>query len=175
MPSQRNVESTVEVGDEAPDFQVKDMAGKTIRFRQFIGNQKTLLLFYRGGWCKHCNAQFESLMKDHARFVRAGAKIVAVSSEDVEKGKEFSKKLNLPFVLLSDTGFDGIERYGVKDSNPSEKTKARGIYQLAKPSAFIIDRNGIVRYKYVSKSPSDRPNNKELLNALAELESRGVK
>ena len=91
---------------------------------------------------------------------------MAVSSEEVEKGREFLKKLNLPFILLSDTKLEGIDRYGVRDPNPHEKLKARGITQLSKPAAFIIDETGVVRYKYVGKDASDRPRNEDLLKAI---------
>ena len=61
------------------------------------------------------------------------------------------KKLNLPFILLSDTKFEGIDRYGVRDPNPHERLKSMGITQLSKPAAFVIDETGVVRYRYVGK------------------------
>lgn len=100
---------------------------------------------------------------DHQRIIRdqgeTGTTIVAVSGEGVQKGKELLKKLNPPFTLLSDPDFEASDRYGVRNPNVSEQTVKAGITRLPKPSAFIIDRAGIVRYKYVGKNAPNRPEN----------------
>ena len=95
---------------------------------------------------------------------------MAVSYEEVEKGKELLQKLALPFTLLSDAQFEGIDGYGIRDTNPSAPTRAKGITTLSKPSAFIIDEKGIIRYKYVGKHAEDRPKNEDLLRVLAGME-----
>ena len=127
----------VKVGQVAPDFVARDLDDKQVSLKALINGRKALLLFYRGGWCPFCNQQLAAISSDNQQFKEAGATIVAVSSEEVEKGRELLKKLNLPFILLSDTKLEGIDRYGVRDLNPHEKLKARGITQLSKPAAFI--------------------------------------
>ena len=158
----------VQVGQSAPDFVARDLAGNETRLSSLIVGRKALLLFYRGGWCPFCNEQLAAIAKDYQKFQELKAMIVAVSGEEVEKGRSLLQKLSLPFVLLSDTAFEAIDRYGVRDSNPSEMLRARGIGQLSKPSAFIIDGAGIVRYRYVGKNAPDRPKNEDLLRALTE-------
>ncbi|MDE1853466.1 MAG: redoxin domain-containing protein [Thaumarchaeota archaeon] len=153
----------VSVGQVAPDFTANDLDGKPVSVKALIGGRKALLLFYRGGWCPFCNQQLAAISQDSSKFKELDAAIVAVSGEEVEKRKELLRKLNLPFALLSDTKFEGIDRYGVRDTKPS-----LGVTQLSKPSAFIIDRWGTVSYKYVGAKASDRPKNEELLRALAE-------
>jgi peroxiredoxin len=172
MPSETMSEQNqmeVQVGRPAPNFKAHDLDGNELWLRSLIGGKRALLLFYRGGWCPFCNEQLATLSRDREKFEQSRAIIVAVSGEDVEKGRELLKKLNLPFKLLSDTKFEGIDTYGVRDTNISEKTKARGITQLAKPSAFIIDEHGVIRYKYVGTNAPDRPKNEELLRVLNEM------
>src|SRR5271169_1943812 len=161
--SVENGASGVEVGQIAPDFVARDLNDKQVSLKALISGRKTLLLFYRGGWCPFCNSQLAAISSDNQQFKEAGATIVAVSGEDVEKGKEFLKRLNLPFILLSDTKFEGIDRYRVRDPNPREKLKARGNTQLSKPAAFVIDETGVIRYKYVGRDATDRPKNEDLL------------
>ncbi len=163
----------VDVGDPAPDFAATDIQGKLKNLGSVMNGQKTLLVFYRGGWCPYCNEQLASISRDYQKFKDQGVAIVAVSAEEVEEGKDLLKKLVLPFTVLSDTKFEGIDRYGVRDSNPSEKTRARGVTQLAKPAAFIIDETGIVRYKYIGKNAPDRPKNEDLLRVLTDLDGSG--
>jgi peroxiredoxin len=159
----------VGVGHSAPDFVAMDLDGNEVRLSDLIRGKKALLLFYRGGWCPFCNEQLASIARDHEKFEKLNVVVVAVSGEEVEKGRGLLKKLQLPFVLLSDTSFDSIERYGVLDANVHEALKSRGIARLPKPSAFVIDSRGSVRYVHVGNSAPDRPRNEELLRALGKL------
>ena len=167
--SQENT-SEVLVGQLAPDFAAHGLSGDDVHFRSIVGGKKTLLLFYRGGWCPFCNQQLAAIARDFQKFEEQNVIVVAVSGEEVQKGKDLLQKLHLPFVLLSDTSFEGIDKYGVRDTSISDKVRERGITQLAKPAAFIIDRTGVVRYRYIGKNAPDRPNNEDLLRALAEAE-----
>jgi peroxiredoxin len=165
--SQENM-NEVQVGHPAPDFVARDLSGNDVRLSTLTGGRKALLLFYRGGWCPFCNEQLAAIAADYQSFKELNATVVAVSGEEVEKGKGLLQKLRLPFVLLSDTSFDAIDRYGVRAAAPSETMRASGITKLPKPSAFVIDGAGIVRYRYVGKNAPDRPRNEDLLRALGE-------
>ena len=158
------------VGQSAPDFVAHDLSGKEVHLSGLIARRKTLLLFYRGGWCPFCNEQLAAITRDYQKFQELDTVVIAVSGEEVEKGKALLQKLHLPFVLLSDTSFESIDRYGVRNTDVPEALKARGVSQLPKPSAFVIDRKGITRYRYIGKNPPDRPKNEDLLRALADAD-----
>jgi peroxiredoxin len=164
----------VGVGHSAPDFLARDMEGKPVRLMKLIGGRMTLLVFYRGGWCPFCNQQLAAIAQDYPKFDELGATVVVVSSEEVEKGRDLLQKLKPPFRILSDTRFEGIDAYGVRDTNPSPGALSRGVTALSRPAAFIIDEAGIVRYKYVGKSAPDRPKNEDILQALGEMVGRSA-
>ncbi len=166
---QQEQSGKVEVGQQAPDLNTEDLEGKKVSLKSLIENQRTLLLFYRGGWCPICNKQLASLAQDYPKFKELNAKIVAISSEEVQKGQQLLKKLNLPYTLLSDPKFEAIDRYGVRTENRDMLAKMKRIKSYATPSAFIIDEHGIIRYKYVGKDAGDRPKNEELLEKLREI------
>jgi len=159
----------VQEGKSAPDFVARDLFGNEVRLSSLIGGRKALLLFYRGGWCPFCDKQLAAIARDYQKFQELNATVVAVSGEEAEKGKYLLQKLSLPFVLLSDTSFEAIDRYGVRDANVSETLRGRGITQLPKPSAFVIDATGIVRYRYIGKNAPDRPRNEDLIRVLKEV------
>lgn len=161
--------SEVSLGQPAPDFVAGNLNGKAVSLKGLIGGRKALLVFYRGGWCPFCNQQLAAISRDHSRFQELNTTVVAVSCEEIEKGRELLQKLALPYVLLSDTQFEGIDRYGVRETNPSEQVKARGITSHSKPAAFIIDEEGVVRYAYVGKNAQDRPKNEDMLRVLGEI------
>ena len=162
--------SKAQVGSPAPDFLATKLTGEEVNLGSFLGPNKVLLVFYRGGWCPFCNAQLGALSQDYSKFEELNTKIVAVSGEEIEKGKDFLKKIGSPFTLLSDTGFRAIDLYGVRDPSSPEALKAKGIKSLAKPSSFIIDERGIIRYKYVGKNATDRPKVGELLRVLKQID-----
>src|SRR5271156_3908356 len=133
----------VKVGQSAPDFLAHDLSGNEVRLSSLIIGRKALLLFYRGGWCPFCNEQLAAITRDYQKFQELNATVVAVSGEEVEKGKDLLQKLHLPFILLSDTTFEAIERYGMRNTDVPEALRVRGISGLPKPSAFVIDAAGI--------------------------------
>jgi peroxiredoxin len=159
----------VSIGQPAPDFVARDLNDKSVSLKSIIGRRRALLIFYRGGWCPFCNQQLAAISQDYSKFKELDTTVVAVSCEEIEKGKRLLQKLALPYALLSDTQFEGIDRYGVRETNPSEQLRASGITSHSKPSSFIIDESGIVRYKYVGKNAQDRPKNEDLLRVLAEI------
>ena len=86
-----------------------DLNGKPVKLKELIDGRKALLIFYRGGWCPFCNQRLAAISQEYSKFKELDAVIVAVSGEEVEKGRELLKKVNLPFTLLSDSKFEGIE------------------------------------------------------------------
>lgn len=144
-----------------------ELDGRLVSLKTVVGESTALLIFYRGGWCPFCNKQLAAISQDFSKFKEFHVKIVAVSAEEVEKGKELLQRHALPYTLLSDTRFEGIDRYGVRETNVSEQLKTRGVTSYSKPAAFIVDGQGIIRYVHVGKNAQDRPNNEELLRVLA--------
>jgi peroxiredoxin len=177
----------VQVGQAAPDFTAQDVKeGNKADLKSLVGGEKTVLLFYRGAWCPASRQRLANLSRDYSRFQELNTKVIAVSSEPYEKGKELKTKLNLPFAVLSDPGFEAIDLYGTRTEKDEMKTDQGGgakgaisqfficnvkhIDKYASPSLFIIDENGIVRYRFVSKEAEfDYPKDDELLSRINSL------
>lgn len=177
----------VQVGQLAPDFAAQDVEeGNKANLRSLAGSEKTVLLFYRGAWCPASRQRLANLSRDYLRFQELNTKVIAVSSEPYEKGKELKRKLNLPFPVLSDPGFEAIDLYGTRTERDEMKTDQGGgakgaisqfyicnvkhIDRYASPSLFIIDGNGILRYRFVSKEAEfDYPKDDELLSRISSI------
>ena len=107
-------------------------------------------------------------MRDQfAQFQRHGAVILAISNEDQRRGAKLKEKLDLPFPLLADTERRVIQEYGVFHHN---EPKGRPI---SRPATFVLDAEGVIRYRYVGDSPPDRPAVEAILDVIAELEWEG--
>ena len=66
-------------------------------------------------------------------------------------------KLDLPFPLLSDPDHKVIEAFEVLESN------------MARPSTFVVDTGGVIRWSYLGEDRSDRPFNDAILSSLGEI------
>ena len=173
-----------EVGQPAPQFKLQDTEGNWFESKAVSGEGKSLVLvFFRGEWCPISKRELVGLTSDHAKFKELNSQIVAVSCISVDKSKALKTKLNLPFTLLSDPGFEAIDRYGVRvvrseikdderhSSNPGISATyiryIRRVETYAGPSVFIIDNEGHISYKFFGRNePTDFPANEVLLAKL---------
>jgi peroxiredoxin len=155
------------VGERAPDFQLLNVEGKTVRLSELTARGQVVLVVLRGypGYqCPYCNRQVQEFIQKAPAFDAAGVHVVMVypgPSQDLEKrAKEFLFRKTLPanFDLLLDPGYDFTNRYGLRWDAPNE---------TAYPSSFVIDRNGLVLFSKTAKSHGGRVTGQEILDALA--------
>lgn len=83
--------------------------------------------------------------------------MLAVSIDPPGKSRDMASKLGLSFPLLSDPDHKVIESFEVLDSN------------MARPSTFVVDTTGVIRWSYVGEDRSDRPFNDAILSILGEI------
>lgn len=82
---------------------------------------------------------------------------------DPWSNKGFSEHNKLPFPLLSDYSRDTVHQYNVFHNDFGG---LKG-YTAAKRSVFILDRNGVVAYKWVTEDPGKEPPYEDLKRAVA--------
>jgi peroxiredoxin len=80
--------------------------------------------------------------------------------EGAEKGQSVSDLLDLQYPVLSDRDHRVVDQYGVYNLLGDE---------LATPSVFLIDLEGIIRWEYVGQDTRDRPSNEMILEQLGKL------
>ena len=100
------------------------------------------------------------MQEDYQSFQRLNAEILAISVEGLEMGQRVSELLGLQYPVLSDPDHQVAEQYGVYNLLGD---------QLATPSVFVIDSEGIIRWSYVGKDSRDRPDNEMILDQLSAL------
>ena len=125
-------------GDKAPDFELAT-AGGPVRLADFAG--KTLVLyFYPKDDTSGCTREAQDFTALAADFAKAGAAVVGVSKDTVEKHRKFAAKYDLGVTLGSDPEAAVIERYG----SWVEKTLYGRQYMGIDRSTFLI-RDGVVK------------------------------
>ena len=150
----------VEVGDLAPDFVLKDQNNQQYTLSQFKGERSVLLVFYPLAFSGICSGELCSLRDDLPRFSNDAVQLLTVSVDSVFAHKVWAEQEGFDFPLLSDFWPHGgvAESYGVFDDKKG----------LALRGTFLIDREGIVRYRVINGIPDAR-NQAEYIDAVARL------
>jgi len=159
-----DMEGKTNVGQKAPDFTLPDTDLKPRRLREFL-NKNVVLAFYPGAFTTVCTKEMCTLRDSLAKLSDLKAQVVGISVNDPFSNKAFAKANRLNFPLLSDYNREVVRLYGVA---VTDFAGLKG-YTAAKRSIFIVDRKGVVRYKWVSEEPTVEPNYEEMERALEEI------
>ena len=92
-------------------------------------------------------------------FKKLGAEVYAITADSYENTVKAIGQWKLSFLVTLDPDGDTLREYGVLDP-----TSRRAV-----PSTFVIDRQGIVRYRHLGKSAKDRPDLREVLEAVQKI------
>ena len=165
-----SVESNIEINDDQFDFAFVDRLGKNVDLKDYRGQKNVVLVVtrgYSGGFCPLCSAQTSRLIRNHEEFVSRNTELLVVFPGSQEKATSFVDQLSenaesgdesVPFSIVLDEGLAFVDKLMIRGD-------------LAKPSTYIIDRSGVLRFAYVGTTPSDRPSLKAILDQLDSIEN----
>jgi peroxiredoxin len=138
----------IQVGDKAPDFELKDNHGRTVKLSDFRGEKNVVLLFYPFAFTGVCTGELCELRDNLPKFSDRGTQVLAVSNDSIHTLRVFAEQEGLEYPLLSDFWPHGnISRaYGVFDEGKG----------CAVRGTFIIDKEGVVRWTVVNGLPDAR-------------------
>ena len=131
---------------------------------EFSG-KKTLLAFFPGAFTGVCTKEMCTLRDSMQVFQSVGAQVVGISVNDPFSNKGFADVNNIQFPILSDYTRETIKKYNVVQV---DFAGLKG-YNTAKRSVFILDANGVVRYRWISEDPSKEPDYEEIKKQLEAL------
>ncbi|MGA8491139.1 MAG: TlpA disulfide reductase family protein [Terriglobales bacterium] len=136
------------IGTAAPDFTIQD-ADRKVSLGQFRG--KVVLLNFFASWCAPCAEEMPSLVQVQERFQNKGVTVLGVSIDvDSDAYHKFLKDYKIDFPTVRD---------------PDQKTSS--LYGTFKwPETYVIDRNGIVRRKFIGPVEWSQP---EIVDFLSKL------
>lgn len=151
-------ETSLNVGDKAPAFDLATCQGDSISLEQILKNGPTMLLFFRGTWCPNCRAQVLRLSDDYQEFRKTGTQLIGIFCQKAEPVKKWSAENNIPFPLLVDPDRVIAKEYGVYVSISWDFS-----LNVARPSNFLVGKDGLIKFVYVSSHQWDRCANDALL------------
>lgn len=151
--TQASERHAVRVGDEAPNFRLRDLDGTLTSLSQFRG--KVVLLNFWATWCGPCRVEMPAMEQLYRTYSRREFQILAVSTDPQGAAvtRPFQQKTGLSFPILHDTEMQIGLTYG-----------ARSL-----PMTFMVDRQGVVRQKIFGARDWDSPEARELIQLLMKL------
>ena len=159
-------------GDRAPEFELPGTGGKTYRLADYRG-RKLILAFYPGDATTVCTKQFCSYRDEGDRIDRLGAEVLGISPQSLESHEHWVKEQELNVPLLADVDLAVSKRYGVTGwlgplARLTELEDTPG-GRYVKRSIFIVDEEGIVRHRQVSRTGARYESVADLERALAAI------
>ena len=142
---------TIQVGQQAPDFTLYDSDKQKVSLSDYKG-KNVLLLFYPQAFTGTCTKELCSTRDNIALYNQANAQVFGISVDSIFTLAKFKEEQHLNFPLLSDFNKTTSTAYGSLYEN-----FAFDMHGVSKRSAFIVDKQGIVRYAEVLETATDLP------------------
>lgn len=153
----------IEIGQPAPEFSLFDTDKKKVSLSSFKG-KNVLILFFPQAFTGVCTKELCAVRDDIGRYNNAGAEVLGISVDSVFTLGKFKEDQHFNFQLLSDFNKEVAIEYGSIYTDWILDMKG-----VAKRSAFIVDKNGMIKYAEVLESAGDLPNFEAINQTLEQL------
>ncbi|MCX7743602.1 MAG: redoxin domain-containing protein [Flavobacteriales bacterium] len=153
----------IEIGKPAPPFRLFNTEKQEISLENLKG-KNVLLHFFPLAFTSVCTAQLCNARDNLTIYNSMNCVVLGISVDSLFSLAEFRKQQHLNFDLLSDFNKTTIRDYGLVIED-----FAFGMKGVSKRAAFLLDKEGIVRYAEITPSPADQPNYLAIQEALAKL------
>ena len=125
------------IGDEVPDFSLKDANGNIVKKSDFKG-KKYVVYFYPKDFTPGCTTEAAEFAHDYKKFKSAGIEIIGISKDNVDSHKKFEEKMKVPFILLSDTEAELAKKFGAWGKKEFMGREYMGVNR----STFLVSEKG---------------------------------
>ncbi|NIA01082.1 redoxin domain-containing protein, partial [Massilia sp. CCM 8734] len=101
-----------------PNSILKSSENATVSLSDVVSKKKTVLVFYRGGWCPYCNLHLSALAEAEKQILDLGYQIVAISPDSPENLRSTAEIDKVQYMLLSDANGVLIKEFGIAFEAP---------------------------------------------------------
>jgi peroxiredoxin len=179
-------EGVINVGTTLPDADLLDPYGASTTLYRSVGDQLSVVVFYRGAWCPYCNIALNSYQSELVpELARRGVRLVAISPQAPDASLSMQEKNGLTFTVLSDPGNQLAKAAGILTAPSSEVRAAQlqlgldltavnadGTIQIPMPTTIIVTADHLVRWVDVHPDYSTRSEPDQILAALDRVAGR---
>ncbi|MFD2165582.1 peroxiredoxin-like family protein [Thalassotalea euphylliae] len=154
-------------GQTIPSVIAQTIDGKDVDLKETLTGKKSILFFYRGGWCPFCNTQMGQLKQIEPQLKAMGFQLIGISTDAPADLQKSIKDMSLEYDLLSDYNSNVSQAFGLafftsqkvtdrylaamKLGNPLQKNAAgEPRLVLPVPAIYVVDENALVQFSYVN-------------------------
>jgi peroxiredoxin len=173
LPKQAIEIAPLLIGEKIPSITLKSVDNTDVDLLELISKKRTVLVFYRGGWCPYCNAHLAALAEAEKELLDLGYQIIAISPDAPKSLKVTDDKEKLNYLLLSDSVGELSKAVGIAFEAPEnyKATIAKGSDGvnnsfLPVPAVFILNVNAEIEFEHIAPNFKNRISN-DLLIAVA--------
>ena len=151
-------------GSKAPDFTLKTKTAdglKDVKLSDNFGKKQTVLLFFPLAFTGVCTQEMCDMSGGLADYEKLGADVIAISVDSPFAQEAWAKQNKITLTLVSDLNKNTTNAYGVLFP------MLAGVGDTAARAAFVIGKDGIVKYAEQTATPKDLPNFAAIKAALA--------
>lgn len=173
----------LDLGGKAPSFELPNQKGSLISLDALLTKGPVVLTFYRGSWCPYCSIQLRELQERLKDIHALGATLVAISPEAPDESLTKNEINEMDFIVLSDQDAKTASQYGIAwhvpkfliehmrvDRSLDLETINNGNGNvLPIPATFVLDRAGVVTWRYVDVDYRIRSEPEDIIEALQKL------
>jgi peroxiredoxin len=178
-------EGVIVVGATLPDAELIDPHGTTTTLYEALGDQMSVLVLYRGGWCPYCNITLSTYQAELVpELARRGIALVAISPQAPDGSLSTQEKNELTFTVLSDPANQVAKAMGILTAPSAEaraaqlelgldltEVNADGTAGLPMPTTIVVDADHVIRWIDVHPDYTTRSEPDQILAAVHALTS----
>ena len=161
----------VNVGDKAPDFELSTKTAegpKKLKLSSNFGKKNTVLLFFPMAFTGVCTKEMCEISQGLNAYNSLNADVWGISGDNPFAQEAWAQKEKITVPLLSDYEHKVAQAYGVAYDSFLPQLNL-GMSGVAKRSAVVVDKQGVVRYAESSDVPKQLPNFAKVKETLGQL------
>ena len=152
------------VGTKAPDFTLKTKTPeglKDVRLSDNFGKKQTVILFFPLAFTGVCTQEMCDMTAGLGAYASLGADVIAISVDSPFTQEAWAKQNKIGLTLLSDLNKETVKAYGVLFP------MLAGVGDTSAWAAFVVGKDGVIKYAEQTPTPKDLPNFEAVKAALA--------
>lgn len=164
------------IGEKIPDITLKSVENNEVVLSKLFQEKRTILVFYRGGWCPYCNLHLAALGEAESELLALGYQIIAISPDAPKNLKVTEEKDKVNYLLLSDSDGKLAKSVGIAFKAPllykpilSKGSDGVNNKFIPVPSVFILNVDGEIEFEFISPDYKHRISNDLLVAAAKAL------
>ena len=176
--------SALRLGDRFPDIVLPNAEGDLIAISDLRRRGPVVVTFFRGIWCPYCRLMLDALVTALPEIEAAGASLIGITPETGGLALTTKRNHHAAFEVLSDVDCglglgcgvvfrtpDIYRRLLLKYGSDLATRHGNQAWFLPLPAVFVLDRDGIVRWRFLSVDFTEQAEPEDILAAIRALPS----